>query len=77
MAHNYPFTQYNDAKQALLSAVMLLAPTGAVQRRMVNLLHDMEDAGEMQSEIIVALLGAMLDGIKHGNWPQPAKREGN
>ena len=61
--------EYNQVKDKLLGAGNILAPTGAVQRRLVNLVHDMEDAHEVPQEVIRALLSTLLDGVQHGNWP--------
>ena len=64
--------QYNEIKNALLGVRNILAPTNAVQRRLVNLVHDIEDANEVPQEVV---RGALLDGVTHGNWPQ-TKGEG-
>jgi hypothetical protein len=60
---------YRDAQVAehLLRAAMELAPDGPTQEAFAKISRN---TSLTQKEVCVALLGTMLDGIQHGNWPQ-------
>lgn len=59
------------AKNFILLSAMRLSPTGKEQEAFAQIKRDAEALGADENEIILALLGAIQDGVKHGNWPQP------
>lgn len=63
---------YNLAKQHLLSIANIYAPTGREQSAFVSFINETE-LGMYQAEgptkTLSILLGALKDGIDHGNWP--------
>ena len=55
-----------EINRQLLATAMLIAPTGEVQQGFAAL------ARSTPSDAVpTALLGAMLDGLRYGNWPDP------
>ena len=66
------YSEYTTVKDHLLSAAMVLSPTGKEQKAFVQMLNDTLTSwsGEDQYiEVVKALLGGMLDGLRYGNWP--------
>lgn len=57
------------AKNQLFAAAMDLSPSSDEQFAFTSLLSQARRDGASDREICVALLGAMQDGIKYGNWP--------
>jgi hypothetical protein len=54
-----------ETNRLLLQAAMTLAPTGVEQRAFADLANLPMDP----EQVTVVLLGGMLDGTRHGNWP--------
>jgi len=59
------FREAEEANRSLLAAAMILSPTGKEQRGFVALANAPVDPFEAAE----LLLGALLDGVRHGNWP--------
>ena len=62
---------YEAAKQHLLSAFNLVAPNGQVQQAVMEMVREMELAKEGQSEVLLAISAALVDGLGYGNWRKP------
>lgn len=61
---------YQSVKQSLLSAAMVLSPTGQEQKAFVKIVHDLEIGEAMaHKEVLKQLLVGMLGGLLYGNWP--------
>jgi len=64
---------YEVVKTFLLSAAMRLSPTGKEQAAFGKIVNEAEKdwAGDddQNKRVLLALLGAMLDGLRFGNWP--------
>jgi hypothetical protein len=61
----------NEKIGAALQLAMLVSPTGKEQEAFSEMLSEMNMAGVEQSEQLEWLLSAILDGLRHGNWPKP------
>lgn len=61
--------EYGEILRHLLTTMNLCAPTGAVQRKFVDELHEMERANETRRNIVKTLTGRLYDGLAFGNWP--------
>lgn len=59
----------NDAKQHLITAANHLVPTGEDQRKLVDMIHEMEEAGETRERVIIEILRFISNGIEYRNWP--------
>lgn len=60
---------HNEAKQHLLSAAMLLAPTGKEQQAFVQYFKDVESSGHDARKEARLIVGGLYDGLAYGNWP--------
>jgi ribosomal protein L7/L12 len=58
-----------NTSAAILSIALELAPDGKVQEALVLIRRDMQAAGEDDRTITLSLAGAIVDGLRHGNWP--------
>jgi hypothetical protein len=63
-----------ETSYKLLAVLQHYAPTGAEQERCAHFLAEMQLGGDTQQEIDAALAGALLDGLRHGNWPWAVPR---
>lgn len=54
----------------LLGAVQALAPDDIVQQRCARIVNRMICEGENEQAICLALGSILVDGLRHGNWPQ-------
>lgn len=54
----------------MLEVAVVVSPNGKVQEAFARIHNDMLMAGESPKSVIVALAGAVQDGLKHGNWPE-------
>lgn len=59
-----------EAMYHILEVAVIVSPTDKEQQAFARIYRDMQDAGESPKSIIVALAGAVQDGLKHGNWPE-------
>lgn len=59
----------------LLAALQSYAPNGDAQVKAAELVQNAQRHGANDDEVIEALAGAILDGLRHGNWPWPAQRD--
>lgn len=55
----------------LRQACQIAAPTHDIARAFDELTDDLLAAHASTEEMLTALAGALLDGLQHGNWPQP------
>jgi hypothetical protein len=63
--------EVNEKLRAALQLSQLIAPTGKEQQAFVLMLSEMNMDGCDPDEQLEWLLSAMLDGLRHGNWPKP------
>lgn len=59
-----------EAPYAALTLAMYVAPTSREQFAFREMYNNMRAAGESDKAIVLAMCGAMQDGLKHNNWPQ-------
>lgn len=59
-----------DAIENLHTICNHFAPTGAVQRGFYRLRADVENEDGNPQAVAIALTGALLDGLRYGNWPE-------
>lgn len=62
------FPAYNEAKQHLLHAFNLCAPTAAIQRAMVDKVHELEATNAPYDLVIAWICQALHDGVTHDHW---------
>lgn len=60
---------YKAANEKLLSAAVILSPTGKAQAGFSKLINQLRWDGKSEKEIGVSLLSAMQRGIMKGFWP--------
>lgn len=60
----------NEKTRAMLAAAFTVAPTGNVQEALANVVREMQAAGEPDEMIALMLADAIVDGLRHGNWPR-------
>lgn len=65
--------EFEGAKQHLLSAFHILAPTGLAQEALVTMVLDMQADGREPEEILREIVAALQDGLCFGNWLGEAK----
>ena len=58
-----------EALAQLHTAFNHFAPTGVEQRALARARADMEQAREPDEQIAIMIAGAILDGLRYGNWP--------
>lgn len=56
--------------RVLLQAAMELSPTSVEQQAFTSLVHEMQREGEEEADVVITLLGLLLDGLRYGNWPK-------
>ena len=61
--------QSQQHKQALLGVLFDYAPDGPAQEQCVKMVWQAEADHAKTEEITAMLAGALLNGIRHGNWP--------
>jgi hypothetical protein len=54
----------------LYAGVSGYAPTAEVRRAISQIRREMELAGEPEEAVAAALAGLLVDGLRHGNWPE-------
>lgn len=54
---------------AALALAIRVSPNGKVGDSFVRLFNDMHVHGEPEENIVLALIEATADGLRHGNWP--------
>ena len=60
----------SEAPYAALTLAMYVAPTSREQFAFQEMYNNMRAAGESDKAIVLAMCGAVQDGLKHNNWPQ-------
>jgi AmiR/NasT family two-component response regulator len=60
---------YNEANRHLLAAAVLMAPTGTEQEAFGRMCNEAYHQRASAKAVTQDLLGALLDGVRHGNWP--------
>lgn len=63
-------TEEYKPKTHLLAAAMQLSPTQEVQSAFVRFTTDMDREGETEETICLAIASALVDGLRHFNWPE-------
>lgn len=58
----------------LLSAALSIAPSSIVGSRFSEIVDEMRNEGEANTEIAKVLSGGIYDGLAYGNWPTLKKR---
>lgn len=61
----------DEAIRLLLQVAMIVSPTSKEQEGFSTMVQDMRGVGESPLTITGALVDAISDGLKHGNWPNP------
>ncbi len=61
----------NEKLRVALQLSQLVAPTGKEQQAFVLMLSEMNMDGCDEDQQLEHLLETMLDGLRHGNWPEP------
>jgi hypothetical protein len=46
-----------------------VSPTGTVQQSFTKMKWAMEEVGETEQAVTLAILDGISDGLRHGNWP--------
>lgn len=63
----------NHAITFLMQAASLMAPTFAEQTAFTDMVKAMRNEKEPPKTIVIQLTGAILDGLRFGNWPTAVK----
>lgn len=58
-----------DIGYSLLGIAQALAPNGIIQENLAIVYRDMQKQGESEKAIAMSFAGAIVDGLRHGNWP--------
>jgi len=61
---------HKDAAYALLGVCRDFSPTGREQQAFTNVYNDLLATNESSEEVAKQLASALLDGLRHGNWPK-------
>lgn len=59
----------NQGLNMMLASAICLAPTGKEQEGFAKIVRDMEGAGEEPEAICLTIASAIVDGLRHNNWP--------
>jgi hypothetical protein len=63
---------YRQTVNHLLAAAMEVSPTGTEQSAFGRLVNNMRNAGEDDKSVSIELAATILEGLRNGNWPDPA-----
>lgn len=60
----------NPIPYDMLSMCQRICPTGVEQAGFAKLYNELRKAGESDATMVEQLAAALVDGLRHGNWPQ-------
>jgi hypothetical protein len=64
-------THYGEAVRHALSIAMLVSPTGVEQEAFARMHNAAYGERRNHKDVLLDMLGAIQDGVRHGNWPAP------